>query len=153
MRYVCKDCGAVLSSDELVEHRSRLSDYQGGCYESGSYCPCGGDVGEGRECEVCGEVVLEDDIHDGVCLECLKARMTLENAITVGKDEKETVEINSFLSYFFTEKQIEDILLRKIKKMQADGVISKEALKERVEGYCCDDISWFASALNERGML
>lgn len=44
--YKCLDCGRILDDGELKTERSYVSDYMGGCYESFSCCPCGGDIEE-----------------------------------------------------------------------------------------------------------
>lgn len=52
---ICEDCGDVLDESELKQERSYISDYMGGCYETYSVCPCGGEVVDAKRCEICDD--------------------------------------------------------------------------------------------------
>ena len=72
-RYYCKDCGAVLSPDELKDEKQ---PYGEGCgydlWEYVSHCPeCGStDLTEAVQCPVCGEWHDPDDGE--LCPDCKK---------------------------------------------------------------------------------
>lgn len=65
--YKCKDCGLIF--DEPKEYSE---DYTpGGAFEGGSFinrfsgCPnCSGSYDDAKECEICGEYFLEEELED-----------------------------------------------------------------------------------------
>lgn len=151
--YRCLDCGRILDDDELKTERSYVSDYMGGCYESFSCCPCGGDIEEVERCDSCGEYFTSDELPDGICLDCLKEYATVENALECGKDAKETIKINGFLASCFSSDEIEKLLLSALEERINSSDANAVAEAETAEDYCLDDASWFAGWLKERGIV
>ena len=75
----CLNCGCVFSDDAIAlwEERHGL---ERGPYEKFYGCPiCKGDFEtDCAECDCCGEVFSEDDLYNGLCISCLKSKMTVE---------------------------------------------------------------------------
>jgi len=70
-RYICLDCGSVLTADELVTKYERHPYGDGVASESFQVCRCGSDAWtEAAQCEDCGIWLAEDEIDDGLCPCC-----------------------------------------------------------------------------------
>lgn len=147
-----EDCGAVLDEDELVTTRSYVSDYMGGCYENITGCSCGGSVTDAERCDICGEYYREDELHDGICKDCLKEEMTVDNAIECGKDGSARVEvsINGFLASCFSQEQIDELLIKALEeKINASDADANKVI-DMAEIWCGDDEGYFADWLKRR---
>lgn len=150
---ICDNCGAVMSEDDLSEHRYWLSDYMGGTYESCCECShCGGDVSEAERCSLCGEYFRKDDLWSGICEDCLKSEMTVANAIDCGNEEsaKEDVAINGFLASVFSAEEINAILLKAFEERVDASDANKNAAIDKAEEFIANDLSWFADWLEAR---
>lgn len=150
MKYICDDCGSVLDEDDLRTERSYVSDYMGGCYEDYSVCHCGGSVSEASTCDICGEYFHDDDLYSGVCEDCLKDEMTVDNAIKAGADAKLEVEINGFLASCFTPEQIEELLIKALEEKIDSSDGAANAAIDKAEEWLSEDKSWFADWLKSR---
>ena len=68
MKYICENCGWCDDESEFFWQGKDIDDF-------GWECPkCGKDDGwlfEGAMCNSCGEYFLEDEVHGGICSECL----------------------------------------------------------------------------------
>lgn len=87
-------------------------------------------------CDLCREVVFEDDSYGGVCLNCLDENTTFENALEFGDVNQYDIKINGFLASVFTDKEIEEILKKKYKE-HMDLFNSKS--QEEIENFCFED--------------
>lgn len=84
-------------------------------------CPyCGSyEFDEVEMCRKCGEFFDEYNINGGICWDCLKKyAKDLDTVLKVGEKEKTNISINGFLGWFFTEEEIEEILLRELKDIE-----------------------------------
>ena len=93
-------------------------------------------------CDKCGDeipdesLIFEDD-GDELCEDCFIERyyeknadkLTASNALTLGEEDTEEVELNGFLAWFYTADQIEDILM---KELEMD--FTPESLIEYLDG-------------------
>ena len=149
---ICEDCGDVLDESDLKQERSYISDYMGGCYETYSVCPSGGEVVDAKRCEICGEYFREDELHDGVCDECLKEEMTVDNAIECGKDGSARMEvsINGFLAFCFNQEEIDALLIKALEDKINTSRIDANVVIDRAEEWCSEDKSYFADWLKDR---
>lgn len=149
---ICRDCGAVIGEDDLVVTKSYVSDYMGGCYESITSCPCGGSVEDAEKCDSCGEYFKKDELHSGICEECLHEEMTVDNAIACGADEsaREEVSLNGFLVRLFTSEKIDEILIREVERLISESDSSAVYIINQAEEWCNEDLSFFADWLRER---
>ena len=108
--YICERCGRLLEGNE-----TELS------YDDALVCRmCGGEAVPAYRCEVCEEIVGEDDIfgyEHNVCRSCIeKKRYDVDFCAKVGEDEGTEVALNSFLKGFFTESEINDLMLTALKE-------------------------------------
>lgn len=98
--YICDRCGTELES-----------------YEKS--CSCGGDPIGAYKCEICKELVPEDEIEGcehNVCSGCIeRKRFDLDFCTKVGESEGSECCLNSFLASFFTESEINDLMLAALK--------------------------------------
>lgn len=150
--YICDDCGTVLDEDELRTERSYISDYMGGCYETITTCPCGGNIEEAERCERCGEYYKPEDLRDGVCPDCLREEMTVDNAIKYGADggAREEVSVNGFLARLFMSEKIDEILIREVERLISESDSNAVHIINQAEEWCGEDLSYFADWLKSR---
>ena len=117
-KMICLDCGTVFGADEV----QRVQDYRGECwgrpaYEEELICPhCkSSDIEDAEECEICGSWCSTEELYEngGICIACLETYITDKECFEACERNKETesVELNSYLAYMFSESEIEDILL------------------------------------------
>ncbi len=108
--YICERCGRMLEGNE-----TQLS------YDDTLVCRvCGGDAVPAYRCEICEEILPEDDIEGSdhkVCRSCIeKKRYDLDFCAKVGEHEGTEVVLNSFLTEFFTESEINELMLTALKE-------------------------------------
>ena len=141
--YICEDCGTVFSETDFFVSRDY---FWGSPFDSRSECcpHCSSeDYGEAKECEVCGEYYGEEDLISGVCEECIdKCRHDIDTCAEIGEESKEDVKINSFLLHFFDPKEIEEVLLDKLKADQNTDC----------SPFIDHDVTWFAEQLVAQGV-
>ncbi len=121
MAYICLECQNIFEEGEQVEWIERHGfDYGGG--ERFSGCPlCRGEYEKSIPCEICGSEHLEEDLHGGVCDECVDEYRKDFNALyQLTISQKEEIKINSLLASLFDEGDIEAILVEHIKKNMPD---------------------------------
>ena len=122
-KMICLDCGTVFNADEV----ERVQDYRGECwgqpaYEEELICPhCkSSDIEDAEECEICDSWCSAEELYDngGICTACLEMYSTDKECFEACERNKETesVELNSYLAYMFSESEIEDILLEELAK-------------------------------------
>ena len=108
--------------------------------EKRKYC-CGNncDEEEYEICQICGGTVEKDEMHGGVCNECIeKHGNNIDTCYEIGKKCKDKVAINCFLASMFTDEEIEELLLEALRRADAD-------CSEFIEG----DKEWFGEALQK----
>lgn len=146
MSYKCLDCGHIFECGEETYHTESRGEYWGSpCSVTISGCPfCGGDYQESIPCQICGKENLEDELHGGVCEECLeKYRYDVELCNNIGKKDDETIKLNCFLASMFDKEEIELILFEELKKVQ-------KYTKVDCGKFIFDaDTDWFAERLVE----
>lgn len=108
--YICERCGRTLEGNE-----TQLS------YDDTLVCRmCGGNAVNAYRCEVCEELVPEDDVEGcehKVCRSCIeKKRYDLDFCTKVGETEGSECCLNSFLASFFTESEINDLMMEALKE-------------------------------------
>lgn len=140
MSYICLHCGHQFDRPK--------SGHEGGYPEEPTdECPnCGSlDIEEAEKCEICGEVHRDEDMIGRICKDCLTKSVTLHNALRLGAECKDAVELNGFLTWCFSADEIESILLKNLQEQ------SPEWRKRMYKDYCEDDPSLFADFLYEKG--
>ena len=122
-KMICLDCGTVFGADEV----ERVQDYRGECwgrpaYEEELICPhCkSSDIEDAEECEICDSWCSTEELYEngGICTACLEMCSTDKECFEACERSKETesVELNLYLAYMFSESEIEDILLEELAK-------------------------------------
>ena len=131
--FVCENCGRI------------YEDVKGSREPHGEYtpdaCKCGGAIVEAKLCKVGGEYMPEDE--GDVCKFCLEAETSVENAILIGKKNREKVEINGFFTSILDIDDIEEILEAYVEQHFMDD--SKE-----VKEYLFEDKDYFEDWIMER---
>ena len=108
--FICERCGRTLEGNE-----TQLS------YDDTMVCRmCGGDAVPAYRCEICEELVPEDEI-DGfghhVCRSCIEEkRYDVDFCAKVGKASGTECVLNGFLADFFTESEINELMLAALKE-------------------------------------
>lgn len=131
-KMICLDCGNVFNADEV----ERVQDYRGECwgrpaYEEELICPhCkSSDIEDAEECEICDSWCSAEELYDngGICTACLETYSTDKECFEACERNKDTesVELNSYLAYMFSESEIEDILLEELAKSANSTNIAK----------------------------
>lgn len=107
--FICQECGRRYE-DEIAQ---RL-DFD--CSR------CGGLLEETKRCSECGEYFTEDELIGGVCEKCIDSyRHDVNGCINVAREmPKEEIKINPLLAYLFDEKDIEAILIERVKERMSD---------------------------------
>ena len=121
---ICCNCGKTFPESEIVQRRDGETALHIYC------CPhCGADdIAESETCEICGEEHLEDEIYDGICLDCawksidykialqymedrdLLGEFILSDWFEGGTIDRTGDKLNGFLRETFLRQQAEDIL-------------------------------------------
>lgn len=75
----CFNCGHIFTDEETAVWEERHG-LERGPYEKFCGCPvCKGDFEtDVGICDCCGEAFSEDDLYNGLCIDCLKSKMTVE---------------------------------------------------------------------------
>lgn len=108
--YICERCGRTLEGNE-----TKLS------YDDSLVCRmCGGDAVPAYRCEVCEDIVPEDEIDvfgHHVCHRCIEAkRYDVDFCTKVGEATETECCLNSFLADFFTESEINELMFAALKE-------------------------------------
>ena len=143
---VCSFCGALKREDELKTYTDvhGWTDLQPITETRKNYdCDvCGkGEYVEAKECKVCG-VWFNDEEHIGVCEGCLEDEETFENAVKLGRENTEIIEINGFLASLFSVEKINDILEQYAEQHFTDHC-------SEIVHYCEEDKHYFADCVSE----
>ena len=136
-RYKCNHCGREFEEPDVVTepHGEKV-----GC------CPyCHGWFEEVYECKICGDFFTDDELTNGVCDECIYEHATdIDFCAKLGNDYQalEKININGLVASFFTEEQINTIMLNKLKELNEFAPLS---FYEFIDS----DKWWFADKLKE----
>jgi hypothetical protein len=135
--YKCSECGLVF---EDARHWEEHHEFWGAsCSEHWSGCPdCSGGFEEAYECKICGEYHTEEELKGGVCGACISRYGNFKTCFEIGKNNPDTIKINSLLMSYFSESEIEDILKK---------IIIEQGLDKDCSDFINNDISWFGEEL------
>lgn len=131
---ICEDCGYTADSRDIGTRESYLCTIDGKSYyeEIPNSCPeCKGEFVPAVECKICGAYHKSEEFWYGVCDKCLENKATVENAIELGNDDKEKIEINGFLLTVFKESEIQEILMREAEKKNIAELAKKYCLNDK----------------------
>lgn len=142
----CAKCGNAFDECEMVARDYMIPYGESNVFDTTYVCPhCGSsDTYEVKACAKCGELKpidsdCNDRIVDDICIECLN-KTPLDTVMKVSEyDGKIGVELNTFLAFSFSPKEIEEIL---IGVLRADP---SKAIRDYVDG----DPEWFNETLNK----
>lgn len=138
----CEKCGEAVAADE----RERIPNGGGDIGEDWYVCPyCGNDsFEEYAQCDVCGHYVKPDELHSGMCEDCiLDESHDVANVAWYGYRHKDAVKINALFAKTFTEGEIDEILWAAFMGM------TLEQQKDACEDYISDDPPMFAEWLTD----
>lgn len=133
---VCDTCGKLIEDDELGYGYEPHGERTPNC------CSCGGDFIEATKCRVCGKHFDSTHLH-GVCECCLEEYETVGEALAIGEENTEDVEINGFIATVLTKEQINKILTKWVEENFVDH-------SKAVVDYCEDDKSYFADWIADK---
>lgn len=125
---ICNSCGRVVSEEDLdysyekypygdTHVSEKVMDYD---------CSCGGQFEEAVMCDMCDKKKTKDDVfgyEHNVCLNCIDEHLhygTLKE-ITDREGSRRPIDINLFLSYVYSTKDIEEMLWDNIYKCVENG--------------------------------
>lgn len=137
--YICLDCENVFDEANETKYYDKVDGNSAmSGYVTEYSCPsCGSEYfEEAVECEFCGEWTVTEDLHEGICENCISEKATVEIAVKYGETEKQTIELNGLLAYAFSDEQINEILLRELK--EAARIYPQKIKAEIIEFYGCD---------------
>lgn len=140
MRYKCSKCGDVFDELNMGHIKSFKCEYgERDIYEDVDCCPsCGSDFFCALDyCELCGNDVYIEDLHDGICEDCLKSITPRECYALAHGCAKQTLEFNDYLASIFSVSDIEEILLQIIERDE----------KHSTYEYVSSDKEWFADEI------
>ena len=136
---ICEGCGAVF------EYPSTQMDNDTGCIES--KCPeCGCRyIMQAAFCKVCEDHVPEDECYgygsNTVCMDCLQERSgDLDLLYAATKDECEEFDLPVLFRTFFTDDEINEILMRELKACHAQIPRDTKAFVRRYANEIADEI-------------
>ncbi len=146
--YICDNCGTLCDDDELPTYTDDFGYETGVGFRSCPQtfiddCSCGGTFVEAKRCAICDEWCNPDDLYGGVCESCLDNNVDADNALQLGDENKEKIEINGFLAQAFSESEIESILKSKLNN-------NKSFYHNDIKNYCLGDKDCFGEMLVER---
>ena len=143
--YICENCGELY--DELPIRKEYHGELEGNWYETFAECSCGGNIEKAYECKVCGEWFSEDIIlTEGVCDFCLHRELnaeSIEEFIGTFEVEKCEFEINSAFGYIFSSEEVNEILMRELKKTLRIKHMKPLMLEDSINLYLRDDWARF----------
>ena len=146
--YKCEHCGAFFDEPTM----ETLWEYRGECFgdasnERVSVCKCpecgtSGMITEAEVCVVCGKPYLWGETESSICPNCMMSHCNIDFCYDAGKTYNEDVELNGFLASMFSKEEIEEILLRELKK-------ANETMPINCISFIQQDPSWFSDRVIE----
>ena len=144
MAYKCLDCGHIFDECEMGHWSEDRGEIWGGYHAEEEMCGCPlchGDFEETVRCEICEGEFLEDELHGGVCADCINDyRKDFEMCKRVSSGVETEIRINSLLATLFDVTTIEAILCAYIKDKEPNVDCSE---------FIDSDIDWFGERLAE----
>ena len=115
---ICESCGAVFEYAA-----TKMEQDTGGVEESCPECGCRY-IMQAAFCKVCEDYVPEDECFgygsNTVCIDCLQEESNdLDLLYAATKDEREDFELPVLFRTFFTDDEINEILMRELKACHA----------------------------------
>ena len=111
------------------------------------------------KCDCCGAEIFEDYYTNisgwDICKDCMAKSedvddlITLDNVLSYGASEKESVKINHLLYMLYDDDEVEEVLLNDLKKMPKDKL--QEKLNWYVREGCFADVWEFVEFLDAMG--
>lgn len=139
MRYQCHECDRRFEEPDIITETHGLETPP---YEKIGVCPyCKGYFEEMTQCRICGQYFTDGELSDGVCDECIYEHSTdIELCYRLGEEAEESIKINGFIASYFSEEQINEILINRIREINRIVNIS-------CYDFIDSDKSWFAEKL------
>ena len=116
MNFKCLECGHIFEEGEQATRSEKLGDF----YRDIVGCPiCGGGYEETTRCKICGAHFLRNELHSGVCDECIdEYRNNFKVCKNISFNYADVdMKINALLYSFFDKADIETILFEHIEKL------------------------------------
>lgn len=146
--YICSECGRLYDEMEVEtpyetdrEMFSTIRWRHRPPVVTVETCECGGELEKAEYCQNCFEWTSPAFKY---CDECLDKYRTLDTMLEIGEDNTEKISINGMLFSSFTVEEIEQILIDTLRSMDEDE------LKEKVNKYCEEDITYFKRFAEEK---
>lgn len=132
---ICEKCGKIRCIEDISTVRSFLCEINGVDYYEDTLdtCECGGDFVKTKRCDIC-DGYMSADSTDLICEKCATKYGNKEMALNFGEDESELVDINGFLAYLLSEKEINEVLQR-----YAFAKYSEDLLRVMAKDYCSEE--------------
>ena len=108
--WMCDRCKAIFDEPDILHNGG------GDWGEHWSVCPERGhdSIAEWGICVECGAPV-PDESGECICDNCVARACTVEDALVYGASRKEDVRINGFLKYYYTQDEINAILMERFR--------------------------------------
>lgn len=139
--YICPDCGKLYDALPTTED---IQPYgEGGCVELHEVpCSCGCYLEEAKQCAICDEWQVADELTEGVCEYCINREMTADN-VEGFVETFETVncsfDINAAFEYVFTSEEVNQILMRELREYLHIKKIMPPRFEEAIKTYLNDE--------------
>lgn len=143
--YICLECGHIFDEGEEKRWSESRGEYWGmPCGEELTGCPiCEGDYEKAEKCIICGSAHLEDDLHSGVCDECIdEYRNNFDLCDNICANQKAEIKINALIASILDVSDIEAILTNYIKTRMSSVDCSQ---------FIDNDIEWFGEQIAKGG--
>lgn len=104
-------------------------------------------------CDECGEEFENEDdlICESICNDCLKNEATIHNAINYGDAVPLQIDINGYLTYIFSTKEINGILKKiAFDRYEQSLYGDREKYQKSAEEFCLQDKEHFFEFLEEQ---
>jgi hypothetical protein len=140
---ICEFCKQTYSENDATPRTEQLY-IDGRLVHEDNWleCDCGGMLIPAKICPVCHENYMTED--EALCVECFETSCTFENCKEMGIEATENIDINGFLAFVFSDKEIEKILKNAFESMPESDQ------KLYIKKYCEEDVYFLASWLEER---
>lgn len=149
---ICTRCGQVTAKED-TEYLSFQHEIQDGIRVDVGYdieykpCKCCGsrEYAKATLCKVCGKWFDDEDEGLEVCEGCIEKAETIDVALAMGEANLEPVNINGFIKFSLTEKEINSILCDYIKT--TPHIANRSS---KIVDYCEEDRGFFAEWIADK---